>query len=71
MYIDKELSFFEKLDKKKNFKNSLFVLFGDHGLGRDLNRDKKMLNELGLRAYYEHLNIPIIISPFKKKPLIN
>ena len=59
IYIDRELGiFFEKLKKQKLYKNSTFILFGDHGWGKDLNREKKMIGELGLRAYYEHINVP-------------
>ena len=66
IYIDRELGiFFEKLKRQKLYQNSTFVLFGDHGWGKDLNRDKKMIGELGLRTYYEHINVPLIVSPLK------
>ncbi len=72
IYIDRQLGiFFEKLKKQNIYKNSTFILFGDHGWGRDLNRDKKMVSELGLRGYYEHLNVPIIVSPLKNIKLKN
>jgi len=71
MYIDKELGrFINKLKRINKYDDSLFILFGDHGIGRDLTRDTSLLKELGLRGYYEHLNVPIIISPLKnKKPI--
>ena len=72
IYVDRELGiFFEKLKQQKLYTNSTFILFGDHGWGRDLNRDTKLIGELGLRAYYEHINVPIIISPLKNVKIDN
>lgn len=65
-YIDQEIGqFIKKLKKERLYRDSIFILFGDHGFGRDLNRDKHMVSELGLRGYYEHINVPIVVSPIK------
>ena len=48
--------------------NTIFYLFGDHGMGWDNKRDKSLMNNLGVRTHYEHIEVPLIISPCNKKP---
>ena len=67
IYLDYELGNFIKLLKRKDIlKKTLFCFFGDHGMGWDARRDKTLMNNLGARTYYEHIEVPLIISPCKK-----
>ena len=70
--IDNQLSiFFQKLKKMKKIKDSIFFIIGDHGEGWDKMRSKELKKDFGFRTYYEHINIPFIISPFKSRKLKN
>ena len=67
IYLDHELGNFIKVLKKKDIlKKTVFYLFGDHGMGWDARRDQTLMNNLGARTYYEHIEVPLIISPCKK-----
>ena len=37
--------------------NTTFYLFGDHGMGWDNKRDKSLMNNLGVRTHYEHIEV--------------
>ena len=68
--IDHQFSIFlEKLKKMKKIKDSIFFIIGDHGEGWDKMRLKELKKDFGFRTYYEHLNIPFIISPLKSRKL--
>ena len=69
IYLDSEFGkFFKRLKKRKMLSNTIFYLFGDHGMGWDNKRDKSLMNNLGVRTHYEHIEVPLIISPCNKKP---
>ena len=69
IYLDSEFGkFFKRLKKRKMLNNTIFYLFGDHGMGWDNKRDKSLMNNLGVRTHYEHIEVPLIISPCNKKP---
>ena len=68
--VDNQLSvFLKKLKKIKKLNDSIFFVIGDHGDGWDDMRSKELRKDFGYRTYYEHINIPFIISPFKHKKL--
>ena len=70
IYLDNELGrFLKKLNMRGMLSNSIFYFFGDHGMGWDEKRDKSLMNNLGIRTHYEHIEVPLIISPCDKKPI--
>jgi len=69
MYLDNEISrLFKKLKERNQYDDTLILVSGDHGIGWDKNRNSEYEKDLGFRAYYEHVNVPYIISPTTRKP---
>ena len=60
---------FLKINKK--FNKTIFYLFGDHGMGWDMKRNISNSQNLGFRTFFEHIEVPLIISPFNKKLSFN
>ena len=55
------------MKKTKQFENTIFYFFGDHGMGWDSKRDISSSKNLGLRTFFEHIEVPLIISPCNMK----
>ena len=69
IYLDKQIgSLISDLKKMKKFDDTIFCFFGDHGMGWDSNRDISSAKNLGLRTFFEHLEVPLIVSPCELKP---
>ena len=67
IYLDSEFGkFFKRLKKRKMLSNTTFYLFGDHGMA-DNKRDKSLMNNLGVRTHYEHIEVPLIIRSMQQK----
>ena len=69
IYLDKEIGrLIQDLKKLKKFENTTFYFFGDHGMGWDAKRDISSSENLGLRNFFEHIEVPFIISPCDSNP---
>ena len=67
-YLDRQIgSLVLHLKKTKQFENTIFYFFGDHGMGWDSKRDISSSKNLGLRTFFEHIEVPLIISPCNMK----
>ena len=69
IYLDKQIGkLIRYLKKLKKLDNTTFYLFGDHGMGWDFKRDISNSQNLGFRTFFEHIEVPLIISPCNLKP---
>ena len=67
-YLDRQIgNLVKNLKKNKRFENTTFYFFGDHGMGWDSKRDISSSKNLGLRTFFEHIEVPLIISPCNSK----
>lgn len=69
IYLDKQIGdLIQDLKRMQKFDDTIFYFFGDHGMGWDSKR--KILNSknLGLRTFFEHIEVPLIISPCDLRP---
>ena len=48
--------------------NTQLYIFGDHGMGWDVGRGSAQMKQLGFRTHYEHIDVPLIVSPTKRVP---
>ena len=68
IYLDKEIGkLIQYLKKINKFNDTTFYFFGDHGMGWDIKRDSSYSDNLGFRTFFEHIEVPFIISPCDKK----
>ena len=68
-YLDRQLGHLVKdLKKMKKFENTIFYFFGDHGMGWDPKREISNSQNLGFRTFFEHIEVPLIISPCDLRP---
>ena len=71
MYLDNEISrLFSKMKNNNQYEDTLMIVSGDHGIGWDKNRDSEYEKDLGFRSYYDHVNVPLILSPVMRQPNI-
>lgn len=70
IYLDKKIgSLVKYLKRVKKYENTIFYFFGDHGMGWDIKRDSSYSDNLGFRTFFEHIEVPFIISPCDKKSI--
>ena len=64
IYLDRKIKdLVKELKRVKKYDDTIFYFFGDHGMGWDNKRDISNAKNLGLRTHYEHIEVPLIISP--------
>ena len=69
IYLDKQIgNLIQNLKKEKKIHNTVFYFFGDHGMGWDPKRNILNSKNLGLRTFFEHIEVPLIISPCSLEP---
>ena len=69
IYLDKQIgNLIQYLKKTRKINNTTFYFFGDHGMGWDSKRNIINSKNLGLRTFFEHIEVPLIISPCDLKP---
>lgn len=57
-----------KLKSRGLMENTQIFIFGDHGMGWDLGRGEAQMKNLGFRAHFEHIDVPLIVSDTKRCP---
>ena len=62
--VDGELArLVRRLARTGRLDDTTFIFTGDHGEGWDAARDAKLRPEFGFRTHYEHITVPLIVSP--------
>ncbi|SVE60150.1 uncharacterized protein METZ01_LOCUS513004, partial [marine metagenome] len=70
MYVDEQVGkFLRRLEERALLKNTFIVITSDHGIGWDMARGTTNIHELGFRTHYEHVQVPLVISPASKTPV--